>query len=241
MIFTLYLWLIGIVTLAPLWVLLLILPRGNVAAEAVSMWARLFLGLGGCRLLLRDVDRLVGAAPAVLVVNHSSYLDAVAIMAALRTPFRFVVNHHAAGWPLVGLAIRKAGHLVVDRGRLADRHACALAMVHTLRQGISVVVFPEGTIARQGRLLPFHRGPFRVAADAGRPVVPIVLSGTRHVLASSLRRLRRGQIVMAIGTPLHPTGVDRHEVDELRDRARQYIASGLEAAGPTRTPADTLA
>lgn len=227
MIYTAYLWLVGVVTLAPLWVLLLILRRGDVAAGAVSAWARLFLRLGGCPLDVRDAGHLSRAAPAVIVVNHSSYLDAVAMMAALRVPFRFVVNHRAAAWPLVGLAIRKAGHIVVDRGRLADRHACALAMVETLRHGVSVVVFPEGTIDRGGRLLPFHRGPFRVAADAGRPIVPVVLSGTRHVLESSLRRLRRGRIVAAIGVPLHSTGEDRHDIDALRDRTREHIESGL--------------
>jgi fatty-acyl-CoA synthase len=230
MIFTAYLWLIGAGTLAPLWGLLLILPGGNTAAAAVSAWARLFLRLGGCRLQVRGFEHFAGATPAVIVVNHSSYFDAVAIMAALRVPFRFVVNHRAARWPLVGLVIRKAGHLVVDRGRLADRHACALAMVDTLRQGTSVVVFPEGTIARQGRLLPFHRGAFRVAADAGRPVVPIVMSGTRHILESSLGRLRRGRIEVAIGAPLHPEGTDRHDIDRLRERTRQHVAAGLDAA-----------
>jgi 1-acyl-sn-glycerol-3-phosphate acyltransferase len=230
MIYTTYMWLIGAVTLVPLWGLLLILPPGKTAASAIGAWARLLLALGGCPLRVRRADHLERAAPAVVVVNHSSYLDAVAIMAALRVPFRFVVNHRAAGWPLVGLAIRKAGHIVVDRGRLADRHACALTMVETLRQGVSVVVFPEGTIGRSGRLLPFHRGPFRVAADAGRPVVPNVLSGTRHVLESSLRRLRRGPIVVAIGAPLRATGADRQDVDLLRDRTRQHVASGLDEA-----------
>ncbi len=229
MIYTAYLWLLGVATLAPLWTLLLILPRGKTAASAVSAWARLFLKLGGCPLQIRGAGHLDDAVPAVVVVNHSSYLDAVAIMAGLRVPFRFVVNHRAAGWPLVGLAIRKSGHIVVDRGRLADRHACALTMVETLREGVSVVVFPEGTIDRDGRLLPFHRGPFRVAADAGRPVAPVVLNGTRHVLESSLRRLRRGPIVMAIGAPLHPSTADRDGIDRLRERTREHIASGLDA------------
>lgn len=230
MLFTAYVWLLLVATLTPLWLLLALLPRGHAAEGAVAFWARLILRLSGCHLDVRGIERLQKAEPAVVVVNHASYLDAVALMAALPRPFRFVVNHHAAGWPLVGLAIRKVRHLVVDRGRLADRRACALAMIDTLRQGTTVVVFPEGTFNRDGRLLPFQPGAFRVAAETGRPVVPMTLHGTRRVLERGLGRLRRGPIVLTVGVPLAAESTDRHDVSRLRDRARDEIATRLAEA-----------
>jgi 1-acyl-sn-glycerol-3-phosphate acyltransferase len=227
MIFTMYVWLLGVATLTPLWGLLVILPVGSSAERAINDWARLILRLAGCRVTIRGLDRLQSRVPAVIVVNHASYLDAVALMASLPRPFRFVVNHRAAAWPLVGLAIRKAKHLVVDRGRLADRHACALAMIETLATGTSVVVFPEGTFNRDGRLLPFKTGPFRIAAEAGCPVVPVALSGTRTVLEGGLGRFRRGAIDVTVGEPLPPTSTDRADVARLRDTARRAIAHRL--------------
>lgn len=230
MLFTLWVWLLLGVTLSPLWLLLTILPAGRSAALAVTGWARLILRLTGCPVTVRGLERLEGVEPAVIVVNHASYLDAVALLAALPRRFRFVVNHRAAGWPLVGLAIRKSQHLVVDRDRLADRRACALTMIETLREGTSIVVFPEGTFDRLGRLLPFQPGPFRVAAEAARPVVPMTLRGTRHVLARGLGRLRRGPVRLTVGMPLPVTSTDRRDVARLRDRARDEIATELAGA-----------
>jgi 1-acyl-sn-glycerol-3-phosphate acyltransferase len=226
-VFTVYVWFLGIVTLTPLWGLLLVLPRGRVAADAVSAWSWLILRLTGCPIDARGMEHVPASGPAVIVVNHASYFDAIALMAALRCRFRFVVNHRAAGWPLVGLAIRKSGHLVVNRGRLADRHACARAMIETLREGVSVVVFPEGTFDRAGRLLPFQPGPFRVAAEAACPVVPIAMHGTRHVLEGGLGRFRRGNIVLTASAAIWPVSTGRQDVAALRDQARSRIVAGL--------------
>lgn len=234
MLFTAYIWILLVLTLAPLWLLLALLPAGPTAAAALALWARTILRSGGCRVEVRGLEYLQHVKPAVVVVNHASYLDAIAIMAALPRPFRFVVNHEAARWPLVGLAIRKAGHLVVNRGRLADRHACALAMIETLRSGISVVVFPEGTFDRDGRLLPFRPGAFRVAAEARRPVVPVTLCGTRQVFGPAFGRLRRGPIAVTIGMPLPAESAERHAVARVRDRAREEIASRLAEANASR-------
>jgi 1-acyl-sn-glycerol-3-phosphate acyltransferase len=129
----------------------------------------------------------------------------------------------ALTWPLIGLAIRKVGHLVVDRTRLAGRHACVLAMRETLRQGMSVMVFPEGTIHRSGAPPAFRPGAFRIAVEGGRPVVPISLRGTRHVLPGNLWLFRRGCLDVTIHAPIEPVANGRQEVVRLRDCARREI------------------
>ena len=94
----------------------------------------------------------------MLVANHSSYLDSLALVAAIPRDCRFVANHLAATRPLLGLIIRKSGHLVVDRASRQSRAACARAMIALLQDGTSLVLFPEGTLGQD--VLPFHAGGF---------------------------------------------------------------------------------
>jgi 1-acyl-sn-glycerol-3-phosphate acyltransferase len=128
----------------------------------------------------------------VLVANHASCVDSVMLMAALPVDYRFVVNHHLASYPFFGLAIRKSRYLIVDRTQAAARRACALQMIDTLRQGTSLLVFPEGTRHRGSGLLPFRPGAFRAAVEVGRPVIPITLAGTRDIWPYRAWVLQRG-------------------------------------------------
>lgn len=144
LLFTVYVALLLLLTLPLLWAALLVLAQGPRPARLISRGARLVMYASGCRLCVNDIERLRDCGTAVLVANHASYLDAIILMAALPAGYRFVVNHRLAASPLFGLAIRKAGHLVVDRTQAAARRACALAMIETLRTGTSLLVFPEG-------------------------------------------------------------------------------------------------
>jgi len=233
-VFTIYLWAWLVVTLVPLWVLLLVWPQGRPSARLLRGWARLIFRLAGCPLRVRGIDHLLAGEPAVVVANHASYLDSVVLMAALPIDYRFVVNHRAARWPLIGLAVRKAGHLVVERERLADRRACAMRMLDTLRRGTSVVVFPEGTIQRDGTLRPFQRGVFHIAVDSGRPVVPVTLRGTSHVMPGGVWPFRRGTLDVVVHEPIASADDHRREITRLRDQARQAVAR-KDVAGPVRS------
>jgi 1-acyl-sn-glycerol-3-phosphate acyltransferase len=227
LLFTAYVWGLLLLTLPPLWVALSVLPDGRLPDRLLRWCARLVIRLSRCRLRVRGIERLQRCGPAMLVANHASYLDSLVLMAAIPVDYRFVVNHRAVTWPLIGLAIRKVGHLVVDRTNLTGRRACALAMRETLRQGMSVLVFPEGTIHRNGDLLPFRPGAFRIAVEVGRPVVPISLRGTRHVLPDGPRVFRRGSLDVTIHEPVEPVENRRQEAIRLRDCARREIVRGV--------------
>lgn len=225
--YTAYIWVVLLVTLPPLWVVLAMLPLGRLPDRLLKSYARLIIRLSGCPLCVQGIEHLERSGAALLVANHSSYIDSFVLMAAIPSDYRFVVNHRAVTWPLVGLAIRKVGHLIVDRTRLSGRYACALAMQDTLRKGMSILVFPEGTIHRNSELLPFRSGAFHVAVDVGRPVLPISLRGTSHVLPEGPWLFRRGCLDVVIHEPIAPAESGRGETFRLRDRARDEIARTL--------------
>ena len=162
----------------------------------------------------------------MLVANHSSYLDSVVLVAAIPRDCRFVANHLAATRPLIGLIIRKAGHLVVDRGSRRSRAACARAMMELLRDGTSLLLFPEGTRAGS-EILPFHTGAFRAAVKTGRPVIPIAISGTRRIWPRRIRLLRQNAIVVRVLPAIHADVQTYDSAARLRDAAAGVIANAL--------------
>lgn len=187
---------------------------------------------------LAHVPRTGGA---VLICNHRSLFDAVALGAALDGTGRDVMVLAKAELfrsRLVGAVLRRAGVIPVHRG--TDRAADALASaVDSLRGGELVAVFPEGTIPRDGVLLPFKTGAARMALAAGVPVVPVVLVGTDHVIASNAQRIKRtlwrrtadrADIDVVVGSPidLPPVAEDDHDgVDRVTELLRTAVVDLL--------------
>jgi 1-acyl-sn-glycerol-3-phosphate acyltransferase len=150
-------------------------------------------------------------------------------MAAVPADFHFVAFHGVLTWPVVGTAIRKAGHLTVNRDDRAARVACARAMTDTLRRGDSLLVFPEGSANRSPDLLPFRLGAFRTAVEAGRPIVPMTLEGTGAMLPPGGWLMRPGPLSLSIHARLDPVANSRGEMSRLRREAR--LAMGPPPSG----------
>jgi 1-acyl-sn-glycerol-3-phosphate acyltransferase len=223
---------VGLVLLAtvpPLWVLVRALPR-RLVDRVVRGWCRAVLHIVGCRPRVEGVERLPAGGGVVFAANHSSYLDAVALFAAVPRDFRFVGKRELGAWPLVGTVIRRAGHLTVERADPSRSVEDAARMGAVIRGGTSLVFFPEGTFFEGRRLLPFRLGAFKAAVEAGCPVVPVAIRGTRAILPAGAWLPRWGPITVAIGVPVVPRQRDWREIVRLRDAARAEIARGTREA-----------
>jgi 1-acyl-sn-glycerol-3-phosphate acyltransferase len=219
-----YVWLFVGLTLPGLWALVGLVPGGDQADRLVRAWCRLFLRVAGCSVRREGPERLPAGGPAVLVANHASYLDVVVLLAALPLEFRFVAKRELLSTAIVGTVIRKVGHLTVERFDPTRGAADAEQGTAALRRGMSVLVFPEGTFRRDPGVLPLRLGAFKAAVEAGRPVVPIGLRGTRDVLPADTWIPRPGPIAIRIGPALSPEAQGWPEMVRLRDRARVEIA-----------------
>jgi len=227
LIFTGYMAVVLLVTMPACWMALQCLPAGPAANRLVRLWSRLVLRASGCRVRLTGAEILQRPGSRTFVSNHASYIDSVILMAVLPAGSCFVANHGVLEWPLVGTGLRKARHLIVNRGSRESRLACGAAMIERLRHGSSLVVYPEGKRGDAARLLPFRLGAFRAAVDAGRPIVPISLAGTARILDHGRWVLRRGPIDVTIHPPIAPVARDRAEMVRLRRLARERILSSL--------------
>jgi 1-acyl-sn-glycerol-3-phosphate acyltransferase len=223
---------IGVVLLATvplLWMMVLTVPR-RLVDRVVRRWCRAVLGLTGCRLRVDGLDRLPATGAVVFAANHSSYLDSVTLFAAIPRDFRFVGKRELSAWPLVGTVIRRVGHLLVERADPSRSVEDAERVSAALRGGTSLVFFPEGTFLEGPHLLPFRLGAFKAAVEAGCPVVPVAIRGTRAILPAGAWLPRPGPITVTLGSPVAPRESDWREIVRLRDAVRAEISRGAAPA-----------
>lgn len=211
-------------------VLILLLPLGVTARRHVARrTAQAFFRLAGMPLRLLDKDHLP-AGPCIVVANHASYLDGVALKAALPARFSFVIKKEVAGVPLAGLMLRRIGSEFVDR---FNRHAGGMdarRLIKAADSGQALAFFPEGTFLAQPGLGKFHTGAFAIAARASLPIVPIAIRGTRHILPSGRILPRPGRIEIQVLPALGPLRdvEPASAIKATRDLARARILAALD-------------
>ncbi len=147
-------------------------------------------------------------APALIVGNHVSWLDVIALGA--QSPLTFVAKREVAAWPLLGVLARRGGTVFVDRERARGMTATIEQIARRLSAGERVVIFPEGTTTRGNSVLPFKAGLFEAAVRAGSPVQPVEIGylgkaavaapfvGDDHFLASLWRLLRLSEVPVRV-------------------------------------------
>ncbi len=180
----------------------------------------------GIPFTLEGWDRLPegirgGRQPVIFMSNHESQMDPPVLVAALPVPAVYIAKKEVKYMPFVGWAAWAAGVIFIDRG---DRDR-AIRSIHDaamqIRGGKSVVIFPEGTRSRDGQMLPFKKGGFALALEAGVPIIPLATMGGFQVLPRGSLFFRPGQYRVRVGTPVHPS--EFPDRDLLLQEVRQSI------------------
>jgi acyl carrier protein len=198
------------------------LPGGARRRRAARLLLRALVRVSGLPILVRGLENFP-RAPAMVVANHSSYVDAFLLFATLPDGLCFVAKRELAGYPVVGMLLRAYGIHFVERSDTERSVRDSHELSHIAERGESLVFFPEGTFTRAPGLLQFHMGAFVVAAAAGMPVLPVAVRGTRSVLRDGEWLPRRGVIQITAGPSLRPQGKDWAAAVALRNGARAEI------------------
>jgi acyl carrier protein len=159
---------------------------------------RLLFGLTGVPVTVRGAEHLPSSGPIVVAANHASFLDPLCLAVVLPEPPVWVAVEGVAAHPLAGLFLRRLDAHLVGRGDRLRARADRRALTSMVRSGRSVAFFPEGRRTTARGLEPFRLGAFLVAADAGVPVVPIALRGTRRLLPVGARLPRWSRVTVTV-------------------------------------------
>lgn len=205
-------------------------PHAERAALLIRFWARGVLWTCGVKVRVRGRERLNVAQAYLFMVNHQSNLDIPILMSAFDTlQVRWVSKREVRKVPIIGLCMQRTQQVLVDRESPTQALAVIRQVKALLAAGISVTFFPEGTRTRDGHLQDFKPGGFAVAVEAGVPVAPVTVRGSRALWPPGGLDLRSGVVEVIFGDPIRieahlPKKVARAT---LLVRVREAIAAQL--------------
>ena len=188
-------------------------------------WSWLILKTSGIRVRVEGLEHVIPGRTAIYCVNHQSAMDIPILFTNLPVQFRFVAKRSLFNMPFMGWHLLRSGHIPVDRDRPREAMKSMKMAAQEIREGKSVLLFPEGHRSRDGRLLPFKAGSFYIAALAGVPVVPITINGSRGVLKPDTYHVRAGQTELIIHPAIETQGMTTKDAEKLSEQVREVIAS----------------
>jgi 1-acyl-sn-glycerol-3-phosphate acyltransferase len=197
--------------------------------EWVYPWAlfgaRNWLRLSGARVRVCGRERLDPHRTYVFVANHRSFLDTATVFCYLGRRIGLVAKKELLKVPILGYGMGYVNILAIDRSNRKRAIETMRAATDRLRRGISFGVFAEGTRARPGRLLPFKKGAFYMAVEAGVPVVPVAIKHTDELMGKGTGQARPGRIEMVILPPIETEGLSTDDdVRRLAEHANALVA-----------------
>jgi 1-acyl-sn-glycerol-3-phosphate acyltransferase len=193
--------------------------------RAYDRFASICLAAGSTPLHVRGLDHAKPDQPYVIIANHESNWDPIALVAAMRGRcVRFVIKKEIIRIPVFGHALLATGNVMVERANTAADVARIRRGMDSRPLDVSILFYPEGTRSRDGALHAFKKGAFSSAIAYGLPILPIGHAGTYHVWTPNTLRVRRNPVVVEIGAPIAVDDLTLRDRDALRDRAFEVVA-----------------
>jgi 1-acyl-sn-glycerol-3-phosphate acyltransferase len=197
-----------------------------VCDSAPRRWALLLLRVSGVDVMLENEDAIDPTRAQILVANHVSWYDVLALVAYLPGRTVFVAKKELEGVPLFGAAVRACGHVFIDRqDRMQAVESLESARERLKDQSPTIIMFPEGTRSRTGELQAFKKGAFVLAIQTGVEIVPAAISGSRDVMRKGSWLIRSGTIRVRFGEPIETEGLQLDQRNELTLRAHEALAA----------------
>jgi 1-acyl-sn-glycerol-3-phosphate acyltransferase len=209
----------------------LVTRTGNPVHRVGRMWSRSILAVSGIRVAVSGLERIDPDRPYIFMSNHQSNFDIPVLLAHLPVQFRWLAKAELFNIPVFGRAMRGAGYISIDR---ADREAAFKSLgeaSETIRKGVAVMIFPEGTRSLDGMLRPFKKGGFVLAVDAGVPIVPVAIRGTYAIMPKRTWIIRPREVAVDVGEPIDTSVFTRATKEALMERVQAAIRRGLIASG----------
>jgi 1-acyl-sn-glycerol-3-phosphate acyltransferase len=206
-------------------------PHRNYPLIVTHYWGMALLKGAGVTLEVHGQENLQPGRPAIYAANHQSAFDIFVLLAVL-PPVKFLAKIELFAIPLFGYALGRAGSLPVDRSNRQAAMKSIDRAAQAVREGSSIIIFPEGTRSTIGEMLPFKKGGFVLAIKSGQPIVPVSISGAGAVLPRGWGRIHPGPIKVVIGRPIATDVFKTKNKDELMALLREVIASNYDPDYP---------
>lgn len=233
--FSLYLWIVvgavtGIIsTLIILSFPLTLLDRNRYLPHRLGiLWGNLLIRLNPYwKVRVIGAKNIKRGKSYVLVANHASLSDIVCLF-TLGHQFKWLAKKSLFKIPFLGWSMSLMGYVPLERGKYSSIRSSYQETVEWLQKNVSVLIFPEGTRSRTGEMGHFKSGAFRIAIESGRPLVPIVLAGTQHVISKGKTAFgKSGLAYLSVLPPIETVGIELKDEARLRKKIETLMCEEL--------------
>jgi len=201
---------------------------GDTAHKVGRIWAKCILELSNIRVTVKGLSNLKPGRSYIYMANHMSNADIPVLQAYLPVQFRWLAKAELYKIPIFGYAMKRAGYISIDR---SDRKSAIESLnkaVKIIRDGISVIIFPEGTRSRTNNVQPFKKGGFFLAVDSGVPIIPIIIHGTGRIMPKKQMLIKPGNVTIEISKPIESSDYTRKTKNALIKKVRLVILESFE-------------
>lgn len=208
-----------------------VIPSGNGVLILARFWARLLLRICRVRVEVHGREKIRPPGPYLFFSNHQSQFDILAAVVTIPIQFRVLAKRELLYIPVFGWVIALAGFIGIDRTNREKAIKSLDRAAARIRKGTSLLIYAEGTRSPDGNLLPFKKGGFVLAIQAGVPVIPITIRGSREILPKKSLTIRPGTITVTVGDPINPREFSLENKEALMERVRAEMLEILTLHG----------
>ena len=196
---------------------------GETPYKVGRIWAKCILAASNIKVTVKGLSNLNRAGSFIYMPNHVSNFDIPVLQAYLPVQFRWIAKAELFKIPIFGYAMKRAGYISIDR---FDRKAAIQSLnnaAEIIRNGTSVIIFPEGTRSQNQNIQSFKKGGFVLAVDSGVPIIPVIIHGTWSIMQKKQILVKPGNVVLEIKKPINTLDYTRKTKDELMEKVRNIM------------------
>jgi 1-acyl-sn-glycerol-3-phosphate acyltransferase len=201
---------------------------GNPVHIVARIWSQSILMVSRVHVSVKGLSNIEPDKSYVYMANHQSNFDIPVLLGYLPVQFRWLAKAELFKIPVFGRAMLGAGYVKIDRFNRKSAFESINEAARRMKDGVSVMIFPEGTRSKDGSIRQFKKGGFVMAIKSGVPIIPVVIRGTWPIMAKSSLRINRGDVEMEIAKPIDTSGYSMETKEELMEKVRTVIRQKFE-------------
>jgi 1-acyl-sn-glycerol-3-phosphate acyltransferase len=201
---------------------------GETPHKVARIWAKCILAASNIKVTVKGLSNLNRTGFYIYMPNHVSNFDIPVLHAYLPVQFRWLAKAELFKIPIFGYAMKRAGHISIDR---FDRKSAIQSLnkaSEIIRNGTSVIIFPEGTRSQNQNIQSFKKGGFVLAVDSGVPIIPVIIHGTWSIMQKKQILVKPGNVVLEIKKPINTLDYTRKTKDDLMEKVKNIMVESYE-------------
>ncbi|MHB2150834.1 lysophospholipid acyltransferase family protein [Calditrichota bacterium LG25] len=203
-------------------------PYSKIVDKIIRLWARGLLKAAGVKVVVHGQEKLRKDQPYIFMSNHQGAFDILAGVVAIPVTMRFIAKKELFRIPIFAHSMRTVGMIPIDRGNSVEARKSLEEAARTLQNGVSVLIFPEGTRTRDGNIKPFKKGGFVLALKSGLPIMPMVFTGSLNIMRKNSLKLHKGTIHVYFLDEVDTSQYSFEQRNELLKEVRKRIVDFYE-------------